>query len=103
MKPVRMRNRDIVIFLRCIHFLISRLHYKTIGFGDITPKTEATKAVAIVFILIAVGSMGYILGSVASSIVERRRNEFTKRLWSTEITMEDIEALDEDHEGGGEC
>jgi hypothetical protein len=102
MKPDRMRNRVIFMFLRCIHILIS-YHHKTIGFGDITPKTEATKAVAIVFIPIAVGSMGYILGSVASSIVERRRNEFTKRLWSTEITMEDIEALDDDHEGGGEC
>ncbi|KAL3809946.1 hypothetical protein ACHAXA_011388 [Cyclostephanos tholiformis] len=72
----------------------------TIGFGDITPKTESDKAVAIVFIPIAVASMGYILGNVATHIVEKRRDEFTKRLWSAEMTMEDIEALDEDHEGG---
>ncbi len=42
-----------------------------------------------------------LLESVATHIVEKRRDEFTKRLWSAEMTMEDIEALDEDHEGGG--
>ncbi len=41
--------------------------------------------------------------SVASFIVEKRRAEVTKRLWTAEMTMEDIEALDENHEGGGKC
>ena len=41
--------------------------------------------------------------SVASFIVEKRRAEFNQRLWTAEMTMEDIEALDENHEGGGKC
>ena len=61
-----------------------------------------SKAVAILFIPIAVASMGYILGNVASHIVERRREEYTKKLWSTnQIRLEDIEALDESHDGAG--
>ena len=39
--------------------------------------------------------------SVASFIVELRRAEYDKQLWSTEWTMEDIEVLDEAKDGGG--
>mmetsp|Transcript_9349 Transcript_9349/g.21087 ORF Transcript_9349/g.21087 Transcript_9349/m.21087 type:complete len:546 (+) Transcript_9349:107-1744(+) len=72
----------------------------TIGFGDLTPQSDISKAVAILFVPIAVASMGYILGNVASFIVESRRAEHTKKLWSSELKMEDIEALDEANDGG---
>ena len=74
---------------------------KTIGFGDLAPKSEFARAVAIVYIPIAVGSMGFIMGKVASSIVETKMADFNKKLWSYELTIKDIEALDEDNEGGG--
>ena len=73
----------------------------TIGFGDLTPTKVVSKFVACIFIPIAVASMGYILGNVASYIVEKRRAEYVKKLWSSQIKLEDIEALDEAHEGGG--
>lgn len=72
----------------------------TIGFGDLTPSSKLAKHVSLIFIPIAVGSMGYILGNVASSIIEHRRAEYTKKLWSSQIKLEDIEALDEANEGG---
>lgn len=72
----------------------------TIGFGDLTPSTTHSKFVACMFIPIAVASMGYILGNVASHIVEKRRAEYVKKLWSSQIKLEDIEELDEAHEGG---
>lgn len=40
---------------------------------------------------------------VASSIVETKMVDFNKKLWSYELTIKDIEALDEDNEGGGTC
>lgn len=40
---------------------------------------------------------------VASSIVEKKMVDFNKKLWSYELTIKDIEALDEDKEGGGTC
>jgi len=73
----------------------------TIGFGDLSPSNNYSKFVACIFIPIAVASMGYILGNVASHIVEKRRAEYVKKLWSSQIKLEDIEALDEAHEGGG--
>ena len=45
----------------------------------------------------------FLAQSVASYIVEKRRFEFTKRLLSADMTMADIKALDENHEGGGKC
>lgn len=72
----------------------------TIGFGDLTPKSQTSKAVAILFVPIAVATMGYILGNIASFIVDRRRAEYTKKLWAGELKLEDIEALDEGRDGG---
>lgn len=72
----------------------------TIGFGDLSPSNNYSKFVACIFIPIAVASMGYILGNVASHIVEKRRAEYVKKLWSSQIKLEDIEALDEAHEDG---
>ena len=72
----------------------------TIGFGDIVPVHEYSRAFAIIFIPVAVASMGYITGDIASYIVEKKRNEYYKRLWSAEIGISDIEALDVNHKGG---
>ena len=84
-------------------FYYSVITATTIGFGDLAPKSEFARAVAIVYIPLAVGSTGYILGKVASSIVETKMADFNKKLWSYELTIKDIEALDEDNEGGGMC
>ena len=40
--------------------------------------------------------------SIASFIVERQRAEYTKKLWASEMKLEDLEALDEARDGGGE-
>lgn len=71
----------------------------TIGFGDLVPTSEYSRAFAIIFIPIAVASMGYITGDIASFIVEKRRADFFKGLWSAEIGIDDIDALDVNHDG----
>lgn len=74
----------------------------TIGFGDLSPKHSLSKLFAVLFIPIAVAAMGYILGSLASFIVEQRREDYHKKLWTCDLKLEDLEALDTDHDGAGE-
>ena len=38
---------------------------------------------------------------VASSVVETKMAKFNKKMWTFELTMKDIEALDEDNGGEG--
>ncbi len=72
----------------------------TIGLGDLTPTREVTKACAIIFIPFAVAAMGYILGQCASYLVQLRREDHEKKLWACNMKLEDIQALDQNHEGG---
>lgn len=71
----------------------------TIGFGDLTPRSDTSKAIAIVFVPVSVASMGYILGNFTSFLSERRRAKYTKKLWASELKLEDIEVLDENSDG----
>eukprot|EP00574_Skeletonema_japonicum_P008569 CAMPEP_0201724274 /NCGR_PEP_ID=MMETSP0593-20130828/8078_1 /ASSEMBLY_ACC=CAM_ASM_000672 /TAXON_ID=267983 /ORGANISM="Skeletonema japonicum, Strain CCMP2506" /LENGTH=531 /DNA_ID=CAMNT_0048215513 /DNA_START=88 /DNA_END=1683 /DNA_ORIENTATION=- len=72
----------------------------TIGLGDLTPTREFTKACAVIFIPFAVAAMGYILGQCASFLVQLRREDHEKKLWACNLKLEDIHALDTNHEGG---
>jgi hypothetical protein len=72
----------------------------TIGLGDLTPTSELSKSCAVIFIPFAVAAMGYILGQCASFLVELRREEHDKKLWTCSLKLEDIQALDKDHDGG---
>jgi hypothetical protein len=72
----------------------------TIGLGDLTPTSELSKACAVIFIPFAVAAMGYILGQCATFLVELRREEHHKKLWTCSLKLEDIQALDKDQDGG---
>ncbi|KAL7482743.1 hypothetical protein ACHAW6_008404, partial [Cyclotella cf. meneghiniana] len=73
----------------------------TIGFGDIVPIQPLAKVFAMIFIPLAVGAMGYILGQLASIIVEQRREEYYRQLWSRDLKIEDLDILDTDGDGEG--
>lgn len=54
---------------------------------------------AVLYIPLAVGAMGHFLGTIANFIIEQRRRQFDKKLWRHEITLEDLEDMDEDEDG----
>lgn len=81
-------------------FYYSVVTATTIGFGDLHPTSELTKFCAIIFIPFAVGVTGYIMGQCASFLIELRRSDHEKRLWTCDIKLEDLEALDRNHNGG---
>lgn len=71
----------------------------TIGYGDYVPEQQLTKLFAVFYIPLAVGAMGHFLGTIATYIVDKRRQKFDKKLWRHEITLEDLEDMDEGEDG----
>jgi potassium channel subfamily K len=71
----------------------------TIGYGDYVPERESTKLFAVFYIPLAVGAMGHFLGTIANFIIDKRREHFDKKLWSHEISLEDLAAMDEGKDG----
>jgi hypothetical protein len=71
----------------------------TIGYGDLTPTTEKGKLVAILFIPLAVGSMGVWLGNIANWIMEARSSQFRRQLREKDLTQRDLDIMDENQDG----
>jgi Ca2+-binding EF-hand superfamily protein len=71
----------------------------TIGYGDFAPQTQVGRLLAIFFIPLAVGTMGHWLSVVASSIIANRQSRFHRRLQMKELTLSDLEIMDDDGDG----
>ena len=80
-----------------------RILASTVGYGDFTPKTQEAKAVAIVFIPLAVGCMGQWLSILANWIVESRSSSLIKRTLQQQarqqLTLADLDLMDGDKDG----
>ncbi len=59
-------------FVDAIYMTITTL--STVGFGDITPQTDAGKLFTVILIIFGVGTMFYTFGQLAESMVEGRLN-----------------------------
>jgi len=70
----------------------------TTGFGDVDPSTQLTRFIAIFFIPLSVALMAEILGSIAGGIVEMDTRKQEEKFLERELTLSDIEAMDEDHD-----
>lgn len=71
----------------------------TVGYGDFSPRTHMGRLWAVLFVPLSVAAAGEILGSVASYILERRRARFYHGLVDKELTVEDLQEMDEDKNG----
>lgn len=71
----------------------------SIGFGDFNPTLNETKWIAVVFIPFSVGCMAHVLGTVASDIIEKRRQAFQNYLGQVTLKVEDLHAMDMDGDG----
>ena len=69
------------------------------GYGDLAPTTQHGKMVAIVFIPLAVASMGHWLGLVASWIMDGRSARHRKKMYGRELTQRDLDIMDVDGDG----
>ncbi len=64
----------------------------TVGYGDLSPSTEAGRVFAIIFTLLAIGIVGYALSSLAAYTIERQAKKLEERL--RKRRMKRIEELD---------
>ena len=71
----------------------------TVGLGDISPSTQAMRLFAVFFIPLSVAILGEILSVFGGWLVTNASHEAEHDFMKREITMEDLEALDTDHDG----
>ncbi|MBF0155295.1 MAG: ion transporter [Magnetococcales bacterium] len=68
------------IYIQAIYWLVVTV--ATVGYGDITPTTDASRIYAVVVMLVGVGMYGFIIGNISTTIVNansfenRRREKF---------------------------
>lgn len=72
----------------------------TIGLGDETPTHPISKGVCILYIPIAVYSVGRFLGMVASTFLDRRSHKEEEKFLNRALTLSDIDRMDLDNDGG---
>ena len=69
------------------------------SYGDFAPRTQNGRLLAIFFIPLSVGAMGHFLSSVASVIMDSRRSNFQRQMDQHELSMQDLEIMDDDGDG----
>ena len=72
----------------------------TIGYGDLSPVTRLGRLLGIAFIPVAVAAVGEVLGSVATTLQERRQEQFYKSLLEKEkLNPQRLLQMDTDRNG----
>jgi hypothetical protein len=71
----------------------------TIGYGDLAPTLESTRAVAIIFVPFSVACLGALLARVASAVINIRQQKFRNDLLQFELTPDLLEACDVSNDG----
>lgn len=79
------------------YFLI--ISATTCGYGDLVPTSQSGRLATAIFIPLAVGAMGHWLSIVASSIIESRQSHVRKTLGMRDLTIEDLDVMDDDGDG----
>jgi potassium channel subfamily K, other eukaryote len=71
----------------------------TVGYGDFAPQSQRGRLIAVIYIPLAVGAMGHLLGMLASVIMDAKLDSFRRELQSKELTYHDLEIMDADGSG----
>jgi hypothetical protein len=72
----------------------------TIGYGDESPHSQMGRLFAVIYIPIAVMTMGEFLRVVAHAIMERKQRAFRESLkTNTSFTLRDLEVMDTNGDG----
>ena len=71
----------------------------SVGFGDKVPQTGSMRWFCIVYIPLAVGAYSAALGRIANIFVEREIRKSNAKLLRREVTLEDLETMNDDGDG----
>lgn len=84
--------------------LVDLLYYwnstaTTIGFGDVAPKTQLGRLIAVLFVPLSVVTMGEVIANCFAFVTSRASAKAEKDFLRREITLSDLEYLDIDDDG----
>lgn len=84
--------------------LVDLLYYwngtaTTIGFGDVAPKTQLGRLIAVFFVPLSVVTLGEVIANCFAFITSRASSKAEKDFLRREITLSDLEYLDIDDDG----
>ena len=82
---------------RCFYFAV--VTSTTVGYGDISPVTNAGRGFACLYLLVGVVAIGNVLSHIAGYFVDAKQRETLERILSKKITKEDFEKFDVDGDG----
>ena len=71
----------------------------SVGFGDRVPQTGSMRWFCIIYIPLAVGAYSAALGRIANIFVEREIRKSNAKLLRREVTLEDLETMNDDGDG----
>ena len=71
----------------------------SVGYGEMSPKSELSRGLAIFFIPLSVGVIGQGLAGVVNVFVEEEIKKANAKLMSRELTMEDLDNMNTDDDG----
>lgn len=71
----------------------------SVGFGDRVPQTGSMRWFCILYIPLAVGAYSAALGRIANIFVEREIRKSNAKLLRREVTLEDLETMNDDGDG----
>ena len=71
----------------------------TVGWGDVSPSSQQMRLLSLVFIPLAVISLGEILGRIAGFFIQKNTAQAEKEFMSRRMTLDDLDAMDTDKNG----
>ena len=84
--------------------IISSLYYafataSTVGYGDFAPTTKKTKLLSLLFVPLAVISLGDILSRIAGHFISKEIHQMEHEYMHRTMNLQDLEAMDVNHSG----
>jgi len=71
----------------------------TVGWGDVSPSSPQMRLLSLVFIPLAVISLGEVLGRIAGVFIRKNTLQAEREFMSRRMTLDDLEAMDVDKNG----
>ena len=71
----------------------------TVGYGDVSPTSPRMRLMSLMFIPLAVISLGEILGRIAGYFIRKETERAEREFMDRRMTLDDLEAMDTDRDG----
>jgi len=85
-------------FLNSVYF--SFVTSTSIGYGDMSPTTQAMRLVAVIYVPLSVGGTAFIFAKVSAIYIDRKATKAKEEFVSRGISRKEFDKIDKDKSGG---